>query len=152
MDLRTAIDVTNLRSDWAMAEPQLETDDGLQTAIVLSLFSDRLAGDEDALPDGGTDRRGWWGDTFADLAGDRIGSRLWLLEREKQTPAVLQRARDYARESLQWLLDDGVARSVEVDAEYPQLGMLALTVTITRAQGGAARFRFDNIWGASNAV
>jgi phage gp46-like protein len=152
MDLRTAIDVTNLRSDWAMAQPQLETDDGLQTAIILSLFSDRLAGDEDTLPDGGTDRRGWWGDSFADQAGDRIGSRLWLLEREKQTPAVLQRARDYARESLQWLLVDGVARSVEVDAEYPQLGMLALTVTITRAQGGAARFRFDNIWGASNAV
>jgi phage gp46-like protein len=147
MDLRTVIDVTNVRADWLMAKPELETDEGLETAVILSLFTDRLAGEDDELPDASDDRRGWWGDSFADVDGDQIGSHLWLLARQKQTSAVLQRARDYARAALQWLVDDGVARSVEVDAEYPQVGMLALAVTITRASAGVAQFRFGNIWG-----
>lgn len=152
MDLRTRILGEDLSCDWLLASPQLDTDDGLETAVLISLFSDRLAGQDDALPDNSSHRRGWWGDSFADIDGDLIGSRLWLLSREKQLAATLQRAREYAREALRWLVDDGIARSVDVDAEFPQQGQLALAVTINRAVTGPVRFRFDTFWGAANAV
>ena len=41
---------------------------------------------------------------------------LWLLAREKRTPAVLARAELYVREALQWLVDDGVASAIAVAA------------------------------------
>lgn len=35
--------------------------DNITTNVIASLFTDRRAQPSDELPDGGTDRRGWWG-------------------------------------------------------------------------------------------
>lgn len=79
----------------------LVAENTLRTAVILSLFLDRRADDDDVLPNGSNDRRGWWADTVAPMteygiggglaSGDRIGSRLWLLSREKQLAGVLDR-------------------------------------------------------------
>jgi len=124
----------------------LEEDDGLETAVVISLFTDRRANRGDAVPGDPNDRRGWWGDSFADVAGDRIGSRLWLLSREKQMPSVLARALEYAAEALQWLIDDGIARAVNVTAEVVSQGVLGLGVEIVRSGKPAAQYRFETFW------
>lgn len=140
-------------ADYSATALGLDEDNGLETAIVISLFSDRRARPDDVLPDGSDDRRGWWGDSVAAQDGDRIGSRLWLLAREKQLVSVLARSRDYAREALQWLVDDGVARDVQITAEIIRQGVLGLDVTVLRATGGPVRFRFETFWkGSSNAV
>jgi len=80
------------------------------------------------------------------MDGDRIGSRLWLLSREKQVQEVLNRAREYAAEALQWLIDDGIAQDVEIEASFDRPGLLALLVTITRPPGDAVEFRFSTTW------
>lgn len=133
--------------DLALQGARLATDEGLKTAVVVSLFTDRRARPDDPLPHGSADRRGWWGDSAASLDGDRIGSRLWLLSREKQLPEVLARAEEYAREALQWLVEDGVARRVEVEATAPRHGVLALAVVIERP-AATDRFAFDYVWRA----
>ena len=140
------------RFDLSIDGPDLATDAGLYTACVVSLFTDRRAEADDALPDGGDDRRGWWGDAFSPAEGDKIGSRLWLLAREKQLPEVLRRAREYATEALQWLIDDGIARQVDVAAENPRQGVLALTIRILRPDGSTAEVKFDNVWETLHAV
>lgn len=124
----------------------LAADNGLQTAVILSLFTDRRASDGDTLP-AGADRRGWWADTWPDVPRDQIGSRLWLLGREKQLPSVLQRAREYAAEALQWLIDDGVADAVRVDAEIVRQGVLGLRIEIDRPTG-TAQYQFNRLWEA----
>jgi phage gp46-like protein len=126
-------------------------DSGLATAILLSLFTDRRADGADPLPDGATDRRGWWGDALPVVQGDTIGSRLWLLAREKQTPKAVERAEEYAREALQWLLDDRVAERLEVTAEVPRPGMLAFTVEIFRPRADPITYRFNHAWSAHGA-
>ena len=142
-DIRTVW--RGLGGEWLVAGPSLAGDDGLETAVVLSLFTDRLAADGDAgvAP---TARRGWWGDAYADAPGDRMGSRLWQLAREKQTPVVLARAELYAREALQWLVDDGVASTVVVAAEWVRSGVLGLAVTVKRSAAPVASFRFESFW------
>lgn len=150
MDLRTRF--VDFDADWLQDGAGLATDDGLETAVVLSLFTDRRANPEDVLPDPDGGRRGWFGDSFPAVDGDRIGSRLWLLHRERQTDAVLERARGYAAEALAWLKEDGVASAVDVAAEYPRRGVLALEVRIARAEDGPVRYRFETFWSGSNAV
>lgn len=132
-------------TDLQLADGDLMKDGGLLSSIVISLFTDRLAGPDDELPAGDGDRRGWWGDaTLPDLASgggsDRIGSLLWLLRREKQLPSVVARAREYAREALQWLLDEGRATRLEVDADVPAQGVLRITV---RVDGQSLELAYD---------
>lgn len=113
-------------------------DEGLETAVLISLFTERRASVED-LPVDELDRNGWWGDTYAEEAGDFIGSRLWLLRRGKATADTLGRAREYAKEALEWLIEDGIAEDVEVEAFW-QGFVLMLTVKIKRPNEVAARW------------
>lgn len=131
---------------WQVSGPGLAEDDGLSTAICISLFTDRRADPDDVLPDNSDDRRGWWGDAFPDVAGDLIGSRLWLLSREKQLQEALDRAREYAEEALAWMVEDGVADQVIVTAEKAREGMIGLTVQVYRPTGTPARYRYEHFW------
>lgn len=122
----------------------LVTDDGLRTAVIISLFTDRRV-DTEEVPEGDLSRRGWWGDLFSGNVGDQLGSRLWLLEREKRVQETLNRAEDYAKESLDWLVDDGVADSVDVDANYDENGALVLSISISRPKPKDV-FKFQTKW------
>jgi phage gp46-like protein len=143
MELRTTWQIFN--GDWQLATPGLAVEDGLQSAVIISLFTDHLADPDDLLPSG-DDRRGWWGDTYADIAGDRIGSKLWLLSREKVLPAVLPRAEQYALDALQWLIDDGIAAGVLVTAEIIGSDTLGLAVEIDRPGQAPVKYQFRQFW------
>ncbi len=121
--------------DLAIDGYELATESGLKSAVIVSLFTDRRAEADDAIPDGTTDRRGWWAEAS-------LGSRLWLLAREKETADVLLRAEEYAREALAWLVEDGVAAAVEISAEWVRRGVLGLTVAIRLAD----RTQFEDVF------
>lgn len=131
--------------DWQiLAGPGFEEDDGLETAVIISLFTDRRAEIDDQIS--GDNRRGWWGDLLTEVEGDRIGSRLWLLAREKQLPNVLSKAREYAEEALQWLIEDGIASAVGVEAEIIRTGVLGLAIEIVRTGAPPVKYRFEAFW------
>lgn len=141
--------------DILAADFDLQTDEGLQTAILVSLFTDARASDDDNLPAGETNRRGWWGDVAQEVPGDVIGSRLWLLFREKKLAEVIVRANEYAREALKWLVDDKVASRVDVMAEAIRVGesdVLAIEVVVYRPHGEAVRFRYNYAWQSQAAT
>jgi phage gp46-like protein len=124
----------------------IATDQGLATAVILSLFVDRRAEDDDKPPsEDPTDRRGWWADEFAEVEGDRIGSRLWLLDRSKLTYDLVPRAREYAREALAWLLEDRVVSSVDVVAERTATALL-LAIELKRPGRDPVTLRFAPRW------
>jgi phage gp46-like protein len=125
---------TGLDFDIAIQAPDVLVDNGLRTAIIISLFTDRQANDVDELTDGSQNKRGWWADALG-AQGDKIGSRLYLLRRSKQTPGVLITAREYCIEALQWKLTDNVVRRIEVDTEWVARGVLGIRATLYKADG-----------------
>lgn len=130
----------------------LARDDGLETAVVISLFTDRRATPEQVpaeLPQ--DDLRGYWGDVRPDVEGDQSGSLLWLLAREKQLPQTLSRAQQYAREALDWMLADRIATRIDVAADYVAMGWMLLTIDIYRPDGSAVRYRYQYEWAAQAA-
>ena len=127
--------------DLVTNETDLEVDDGLSTAVLISLFSDARASDDRTVPIADQDLRGWWGEE----TGEAFGSLLWLLAREKETPETLARARSAARDALQWLVNGGIAREVRVDASYPRRGFLELDITIVRGTST----RWARLWEAT---
>lgn len=141
-DISSFWDVDRLSADWQQGSGELATGNALQTAIIISLFTDRVARNDDDVD--GNERRGWWGDAGADKD---IGSRLWLLRRRKLTANVAQKAEEYALEGLNWLLADGVVSALRVATQivYPK----RLNMIIHYRQSGASDdndMRFFWVW------
>ncbi len=149
-DIQTVFIDFTLGADYATDSLGLLVDDGLQTAVILSLFTDRRANPDDILPSSPNDLRGWWADDYPVVPGDMIGSRRWLLSREKQLQRVLNRVKEYDQEALQWLVDDGVASAVSVDAVIVRPGVLGEYISIfPPATNSPQQFKFESLWSNS---
>jgi phage gp46-like protein len=140
-------DNNNAQGDWTLANGDLQTGQDLETACLVSLFTDKLATPDFVPTDGSSDRRGWWADPYNDAP---LGSNLWQLERAKKTRDTLALARRYAEEALQWLVDDGVAKQIAVNTAW--LGaavgstMLGIGIAILKPDGSVTRFTFGWAW------
>ena len=106
-------------------------DDGFETAVNISLFSD--ARDEN---DGGC-----WIDAL--IAPASIpASLLWKLQRAKIIdPETLRLAEDWARQALQWMFDDKVAKSITVVVERIVVNGLAWNIEIEKPDNVIYKYR-----------
>jgi phage gp46-like protein len=73
-------------------------------------------------------------------ADPTVGSKLHLLQREKDLQRVAILAKQYSEQALQPLIDDGRAQSVEVTVERPGNGRLHLLVEVVDAGGERQMF------------
>ena len=102
---------------FANGEPSIMEfeNDGIQVAVIISLFCDRRLTfdiDDELTPN---DRRGWWGDDTLE-AGDRIGSFLWRLLKDKMIDEeTFPKTERFIRQALQWMLDDGVIKRIDIE-------------------------------------
>jgi len=132
-DMRIVYDPATQSFDYEMCHGALDLSDYLLNAVWVSLFSDARALDDDVIPDGSAQQRGWWGDQFLLDDGQSLGSRRWLLSREKQLDSVLRDLEEYDSEALQWLVDEGIASRIEVVCSNGELrGWLIETIRIYR--------------------
>lgn len=131
----------NGRGDIAQNGEDMLTDDSLTNDVIISLHTDRRALDSDDIPGDNTDRRGWWADTFRDRP---IGSRLWLLSREKTLNSVLTRAAEYTLEALVWLKEAGRVKKIAVYASQPESGWLQLDIEFTLPDGSVSPYSFKS--------
>lgn len=139
-------------ADLVMSGQDLLRDDGLESAVFVSLFCDRRARpDQIRVEDDRSDVRGFWGDVEPEVPGDKTGSLLWLLRREKQTPQTLTRAREYAQQALDWMVLDRVAKSVSVEVEYIRSGFMGIRAEITRPDASRVLYLYDYEWTAQAA-
>lgn len=131
--------------DLSVKGADLAGDDTLASAVLVSLLCDRLAQTYEVTS--GQDRRGWWADSYSQSSGARqhlTGSSLWLLEREKQLPSVVQRCKRYCEEALAWLIEDGLASAITVTVFVPRIGWLvAMIKFVVNGQARNYRFEFD---------
>ena len=150
MDLK--VETTNGEYDLIEQDGDLLEEFGLHTAVLDSVLSDRRAEPTDDIPDGTTDRRGFWGDSIAEVEGDRWGSRRWLLERSKATDDVLGDEEDYAQEALKWMVEDGIATSVETSAAWIAPEVLCLSIIIHLVEGGVFEMQIEYEIGVNNGT
>jgi len=140
-DITTLWNAEQSVGDWVEASGDLQSGDDLETAILISLFTDRLAREDDEYD--GDNRRGWWGDQDQDYP---IGSRLWLLSRQKLTLAVANKAQDFAAEALKWLTDDGVVASITPVTQIVYPNRLNLFITYQKPGQDAVSKRYFWVW------
>lgn len=140
LDLKLEFNPALRGCDFALDESgDLSLDTTPATPMMISLGSDRRARIDDILPSGRdslndvrsfSERRGWHGDAL-DYQGRRIGSRLWLLDRAKQTEQTRILCEEWAKEAFQWVLDE-TGQEAEITAAWIRSGVLYLICRIGR--------------------
>lgn len=113
--------------DFVMEDGDIKSADQLDTAILVSLFSDKRAEPyEIVLPQL---RRG----SVIDLEtpDDVGGSKLWLLEQARLTSETVAKATTFARSALQWMVRDLIATTVTAESRISQ-GDLNLLITVMK--------------------
>lgn len=127
--------------DWAMSGPDLQSGGDLATAILISLFTDRVAqpGYQPPAPSNG-DPEGWWGDAYLPAGIGPIGSRIWQLRRAVKTQTTLNLAQDMAAEALQWLINIGAVARFSITAWWLNGSYLAMRIVAIRPNGTAETY------------
>ena len=118
----------------------IETEDSLDTAILVSLFSDRRVSESEQPSE--YKRRGWVGNEST--PGIQIGSRVWLYDQARITNTTLSGISDAASDCLQWMVDQGIAKGVSATATATSTGV-SLNVSITRPTSEVEQ-RFYDLW------
>ena len=147
-DIQLVWDNTTGFAQWVLQDGGLSTGSDLETSVILSLFTDKAA-PSDYVPVSGDvsfDRRGHFSDTYT---GKQRGSWLWLLNRgvfSASTNLVLL-ARDYCKDALQWLIDDGVAAAINVQVQRSTPTTLAIQIIITEPKTfRKTAFQYSYVW------
>lgn len=129
------------------------TEPGLETAVLISLYTDRRARDDDPVSDEETNKRGWWGDLVSpEEVEDQIGSRKWIFwERGKTTEQVMEDVKEADYEALQWLIDDGIASEIIITIERDGIegnDRLEELIEIIKPDGESFTYntKFDALW------
>lgn len=116
---------------------------GFDTSIAMSLFTDKRASASE-VPQADL-RRGFWASIYnGEFPLFEEGSKLWFLGQARKTQDVLNAAIDHAKDSLQWLVTDNHADSVEVDGRFIENG-IQLDITIFR-DGSIVESRSYDFW------
>ncbi len=135
------------RADWAVTSGDLAIDPGgLQTAVILSLFTDARA-PANYTPAAGspTGLRGVWSDTYD---GFQLGSLLWTLNRTaiSNRTAFLNQAKDICLNALQWLVTAGVVATISVTTAMLTPSALGIWVALTEPNGSSQNISFNWAW------
>ena len=146
-DISTIWNTALISGDWSLVGTNLQTGNDLETAVLISLFSDRLANADDVIPDGTNDPRGWVGDLGQTVM---IGSRLWLLSRSKLTSALAPIVKAMAVEALQWMIDDSVVAKFDIITEVVLPNRLNMQIIAYKQDGTKIAMDFTHAWAGIN--
>ena len=122
------------------ADGDIVTADFFDTSIFMSIFCERRASPSE-VPESYR-RRGWIGNEST--PGFEIGSKLWLYYQARASRSILAGVESVIRAGLQWMVDDKIAESIEVDAELSG-GQIAVEILTKRPSSKVER-RYYQLW------
>lgn len=118
----------------------LEGDDSFNTTIECSItWYKRASADEITNP---RDRRGWIGDTIADIPGFETGSKLWLFSQARNTDNTLNGTQRAVEEALIWMVEQDLIKNVAVTNFYTDPSTIDADIIIQTLSGDTQSYLF----------
>lgn len=118
-------------------------EDSWDTDIFMSWFTDKRAEPSQvAQPEL---RRGWFGDEYATLDLDQIGSHIWLLEQARNTNETANDARLFFENALNWMIEKNYATKITVTSTKVGTSSLQVKTVVTLEDDRTLSFSFD-LW------
>jgi phage gp46-like protein len=102
------------------SDGNFEVDEGLTTTILTSIFTEARANEiEVARP---LARSGWMGNINFPTNGRQLGSLVWLTASMRRTTENLNKAIDFFKKALNWMVEDGIAETISVTGSLSTKG------------------------------
>lgn len=102
----------------------ISAENWIKTAVYTSIFTNKYHPN--------TQEQGYWGDMFQ---GESYGSHLYTLARSKLYAPTIRRAKDYCRDALAWLVDDGHIKGLELNLSALSASRLEIHIVIVMLDG-----------------
>lgn len=120
----------------------LVLDGGFETLILISLFTDAYV-DKNSSYNG--ESRGWFGN---EILGFNLGSKLWQLDRSKINKETLNLATQYSKDALQWMVGEGMFKSVETLAlkSTSRRNAIDLYIAVYKPDGTIDKYKYNVQW------
>lgn len=116
--------------------------ESLEVSVIISIGSDareKVIGTLSLTPL----NDGWWGDAVGD--DFQLGGYVYRALQGKLAPATLVDLKQYVKDALKWMVDDGVASDVDVDVSIDEQVAVVL-VTIAKPSAEPENYRFELPW------
>ena len=126
--------------EWTEAG-DISTAETLDTAIQMSIFNEVRASAAE-VPESNK-RRGWIGNLST--PGFEQGSKQWEFEQERLTGSLLAELSVVIKNGLQWLIDEGVAISIQVGNARIINGAATIEITLGRTASDVEKKVFE-LW------
>ena len=93
---------------------------------------------------------GWWGNALDENNPDKqIGSDFEERVRPKAiTIKYLRDVENAARDALQWMINQKIAKNIKANAIWPELNQVDLEILITKPDGNTVTVRYELNWEA----
>ena len=128
----------------------LLTSDSLENAVVISIGTyareRKLGKTANLKPVVG----GWWGDALDEKG--TLGGYLYEAFPGKLTDSTARSIENLVTEALTWMIEDGVAKSVNCNAEIADKDMINVAVTVERPDGESEGFAYEIKWMATDGI
>lgn len=150
-DIRLSFVTEDQYADLIPSDRDVDRDPGFETAVLITLGTDKYAEEGDPLPEDSGYRGGWWGDSHPPVPDYRMGTKLWLLNRAKTEKEIPGIAKEYLLDGFQWMIDDGTVEKIEVTTERRRdlKTTLAFSMQFYKPSGGESLFyKFFYNWEA----
>lgn len=141
----------NFDLDFDKSRGDLLMSDSLENAVTISIGTysreRKLGRNANLKPCLG----GWWGDALDD--NGILGGYLYEAFPGKLNTATAKSVEALVKEALQWMIDDGVAGSMECSASVVNDEFISLSVTLTRPNGEQENpFIYELKWMATDGI
>jgi len=125
--------------------------DGLENSVILSLgtFS-RDSSLDNVKCNIKAAKGGWWADSLDEKNGE-LGSRLYESIPGKSVDESSRVAEKLAADALQWMIDDGIASSVNCAANFVE-NVIVLRISIRKPDGDENTFAYELNWEATSGI
>jgi phage gp46-like protein len=123
--------------DLVLGEQDFETVDGLETTVAVLLFTDARAAPEEVSEP--AKRRGWVGNILRSID---LGGMLWLWSQARNTQNIRNKIERWAINSLQPLIDDGIASEVVTTVVQTDKRRIKVEIDIIVKEGETKKFSY----------
>lgn len=132
------------------SEGDLTISDGLENAVAISIGTyareRKLGKNANLKPCVG----GWWGDALDEKGS--LGGYLYEAFPGKLTNETARRVEKLCGEALAWMVEDGVAKSVNCTAKIADAEKMDLEIVVKKPDGDGDAFLYEMNWVATDGI